>query len=316
VNRYKKSLVLIFSALFVLTAVPAFAHKTVIEPDKFTAQVGESVGLLWNATEVIGTPQYSLSATEWVYPDNRDMEVVVVYKDGTTTEITELFKDFDSKIGEFVEVDIDTMKFGDSSYAEFTVEKSGTVVVESRFDGTEQNNPEWGMNGATEHSYVKTFLNLTNDGTVTKRTGGDKHLEIVFAEDILARGIRVGDKVKFKLYLLGKPLNEPDKSDPEIFATYSGAPSYFDPEEDADTNDYITDIEVDENGEIEIVFDHEGEWLVGTFALPDNGENYFGGVMFNVASKGSDDGGSSGCNAGGVGALVFLVLAAGLKIKK
>jgi uncharacterized GH25 family protein len=302
----KQFLIFVLSVLWIFTVLPAaFAHKTVIEPDKYTVPQGGKVGFCWTYTEIIGTPEYSNEVTEdYVYGDSFIKSAIIRYKD-VRSDITDNFQPYDSQTKKVV---LDPSK-SDSDYAEFTVAKNGTIVIEGTASGTN-------LYGDTnDYSYTKTFLNLTNDNTCTQAIGGTKFLEVVFAEDIAKGGPQVGDSVKFKLLLQGKPL----PGGTEVFATYSGAPSYTIEEDGGEVkvNDYIIK-HTDSNGEVEFIFDKEAGWFVGSFAFPEEGENYFGGVMFNVASKGSDGGGGGGgggCSAGvgmfGIAALA--VLAAALK---
>jgi hypothetical protein len=297
--------------LLVLAVVPAFAHNLVIEPDKFTVPPGETVGLYWTFTEVIGEPQYSRWATEtYVFSGFMETPVEVRYKSGAGSPL-DGFRPYNWGAQSIVEG-----PESDSDYLEFAVAETGTVVVEGRFRGRDNGLGEITPPGevVTTRSYMKTFLNLTNDGVATRRTGGDEFLEIVFAEDVAKGGPRVGDKVKFQVLLEGEPLRNE-----KVFAAYSGAPSY--PVEEGGREVLVNECMItltDGNGMAEFMFDREAGWFVGAFAYPEDYLEYGGGVMFYVSSRSGGGSGGSGCDAGG-GAFalpVLLALAAAEKAGK
>jgi uncharacterized GH25 family protein len=311
VNTKKKFPVFILAALFVFMAVSVtFAHNLVIEPGKFTVPQGETVGICWTFTEVIGTPEYSSWVSRnYVFPEFMETPVEVRYKNKTPLSITDTLRPYDWGSREIVEG-----ANSDSDYAEFTVTQPGTVVIEGKFRGKDNQKGQIAPPGVTvtTRSHMKTFLNLTNDDTATQRIGGDEFLEIVFAEDVAEGGPKVGDKVKFQVFLDGAPLQNE-----KVFAAYSGAPSY--PVEEDGREVFVNECMIavtDSNGLAEFMFDREAGWFVGTFAYPEDYLEYGGAVMFYVSDRSDEPGGRSGCNALGAGALAFLTLAAGLGIKK
>jgi hypothetical protein len=311
-NRF---LTFVLSASLIFAGLPsAFAHNLVIEPGKFMVPLGESVGLCWTFTEVIGAPQYARWASKnYVFPEFMEAPVEVRYKNGTSLAV-DTFQPYNSITGGIV---TDSDPASDSDYAEFAVTQSGTVVIEGKFRGKDRSKGQIAPPGVTvtTRSHLKTFLNLTNDGTATRSMGGSEFLEIVFAEDVAKGGPQVGDKVKFQVLFQGEPLKNE-----KVFAAYSGAPSYPVEEDgrEVDVNECMIAV-TDKNGTVEFMFGREAGWFVGTFTYPEDYLEYGGGVMFYVSeSSGRGSSGSGGCSAGG-GGLAFLALpalAAGLKIKR
>ena len=249
--------VFVLAAVFIFTGLPAaFAHKLVLWPDNFTVPQDGTVGISWSFTEVIFEPEYSRTLTEYVYPQ-MGAPVEVRYKSGRISRITSEFESLNWETKAKAE---DPMQL-DYDYARFKVEGAGTVVVEGRFSGTKNENGQFGE--GSDYSHVKTFLNLTNDGTVTKNftSAGENLLEVVFAEDVAKEGVRVGDTVEFEFYYNGVPLKNT-----EVFAAYDGAPKYKEIEEgqEIEVNDYLFG-ETDGNGTVSFTLDHSAGWFVGAF---------------------------------------------------
>jgi hypothetical protein len=194
----------------------------------------------------------------------------------------------------------------DYDYAQFEVKEPGTVVINGNFSGAKDESGNFGF--GSSYSHVKAFLNLTNDGTATKRFGGGGVLEVVFAEDVPAGGLKVGDEVKFRFYHNGVPL----KNAP-VFAAYEGAPVYEEEEEGQiiEVNDYLNGV-TDGDGIASFTLDHAAGWFVGAFRYENEGtpdlREYGGGVVFGVSEEREEDAGSGGCNAGARGGLGIIVL--------
>jgi hypothetical protein len=153
--------------------------------------------------------------------------------------------------------------------------------------------PVSASNEVVAHS--KTFLNLTNDGMAAKRFGGDDVLEVVFAEEVPKDGIKIGDTVKFKVLYKGSPLANAD-----VNASYIGADATYGGPGEGWVNLLFEDepLHTDSDGFVTLTFDHASGWLVVVEEIDvDSNTEYVGGVMFDVASKGSGDSGG-GCNSG------------------
>ncbi|MDR2523803.1 MAG: extracellular solute-binding protein [Synergistaceae bacterium] len=286
------------SVLLVLAAASAaFAHKFVLAPGNFEVAVGEEKGVYGTFTEIIGTPEYSFSMTGTFY-NPMDVNVEVVYNDESKTPIGNAdFRPYDSKTNSVVPVEQ-----SDCEYAPFTVTKAGTTVLHGNFRGTVDLSQFGGSGTAMSISHVKTFLNLAADGMAAKRLGGDQVLEVVFAEEVPADGLKEGSAVKFRFYHKGLPMKNAS-----VFAAYSGAPSHtvMESGQEVQVNDYLEKI-TDENGEAVFLLDHAAAWFVGAFASEGSAEEYGGGLMFKV-SEGEEEGDltdfiiKKGANLAGIG---------------
>ena len=295
--RNKKFNVLILSAIFAFSLIPAaFAHKFVLFPDSFDAPVGGQAGVYWTFTEVIGKPEYSRFLTDFVY-NSMETPTEARYASGRVDAIPDAdFEPYDSASRSVVAPEV-----SDSDHAAFSVAEAGTVMIHGKFKGQIDPNVIPGVS-SWSYAHVKAFINLTNDGMATKRVGGNDYLEAVFAEDVPARGVRVGDTVRFKFYLGGAPLaNAP------VFAAYDGAPTHTVMEngQPVTVNDYL-EAETDGDGVAEFTFDHAAGWFVGAFADEGQDPEYVGGVVFGVGEKG----GGSGCDAGFSGLALLMAAAA------
>ncbi|MDR3265002.1 MAG: DUF4198 domain-containing protein, partial [Synergistaceae bacterium] len=195
----------ILSFTLVFSPLAASAHKFVLEPDSFTAPQSGKAGVLQTFTEIIGAAEYSRYGTSFVY-QTMTAPVEVVYKDGARSSIDADFEPYDHKTKSKV-----APEASDSDYAQFDITRPGTVVINGKFTGTLKE--EYG--GGTSYSHIKTFLNLTNDGMATRRFGDDNVIEVVFAEEVPADGIKEGNVIKFRFYHKGAPL----KNAP-VFASY------------------------------------------------------------------------------------------------
>ena len=251
----KGVIVSLFVLIFVLSAPAALAHNFTLDPDCFVVPVGGLAGITSTFTEIVGSPDISLSRMPSDYPFFLPM-----------TASFEVFYKGDANSSPIAEASFKPGFRGD--YAKFEVKKAGTAVVQGKFSGM----------GGMVISHVKTFLNLTRDGVATKRFGGDDVLEVVFAEDVPADGVQVGDTVRFTFYLNGSPL-----ANESVFASYAGAPQHTikEGESDVDINyDYLT-AKTDANGVAAFTFDQAQGWFVG--AMGTWTSSYGGGVMFPVS---------------------------------
>jgi uncharacterized GH25 family protein len=257
------SYLVLFTLFFSVPA--AHAHKFVLVPDSFITSSGASNGVSAAFTEIIGKGEFPFTAAVSAFESNG----------ATVTALLDLV----SAAGVREDVYSKLSPEGVFDKAVFSVTQSGTAVLEGRFEG---------VISPTEKtvSHAKTFLNLSADGMATKRLGGDNFLEVVFAEEIPAGGIKEGDTVKFRFYHLGKLM----KNVP-VFAAYIGAPEYEAEEEGSlvAVNDYL-EKETDGNGEASFLFDHAAGWFVGAFAGAGEDAEYGGGLMFEVSKGESDEG--------------------------
>lgn len=299
VNGKKIFLTTLFVFAFVFRASTAFAHKFVLTPENFDAALEEENAVYGTFTEIIGTPEYSFSMTGTIY-NPMEVSVEIVYNDGSASLIAEdTFEPYDSRAGNVVAVEE-----SDCDYAPFTLTKDGTAVLHGKFRGTIDLSQFGGSGTATSVSHVKTFLNLTADGTAGKRLGGDGVLEVVFAEEIPKGGLVAGKEVRFKFYHLGAPMaNKP------VFAAYSGAPVHTIDEngQEVEVNDYL-EATTDQDGEAVFLLDRAAPWFVGAFAGEGTSEEYGGGIIFNAA-RNNESGGGGGCDSGAVSWSVFGLLA-------
>jgi hypothetical protein len=258
--------------MFTFSARTAFAHKFALTPENFTVGVGASARAYGTFTEIIGAAEYSFSLTGTLCkPGTMNVDVKLAHSDGTETPIPDsAFEPYSSKTKSVVS----DVNQSDSERVSFTVTKPGTSVLNGKFSGQFVFLPD----GVTSRSHVKAFLNLTNDGMATKRLGGGDVLEVVFAEDVPAGGVSEGSVVKFRFYHKGAPLaNAP------VFAAYAGAPVYTVKEGDADVevNDYLEKV-TDGGGYATFLLDHAAGWFVGAFVHETSGDEYGGGLIFDV----------------------------------
>ena len=233
----------------------AAAHNFTLDPDCFSVPAGGLAGISATFTEIIGSPDISLSRMPSDFP---------------------FFLPMTASFDVFYKGEADSSPIAETSfnpgfrndYVKFEVKKPGTAVVQGKFSG---------MGGMTI-SHVKTFLNLTRDGMATQRFGGDGVLEVVFAEDVPAEGVNAGDAVQFKFYLNGKPLaNAP------VFASYAGAPQHAvkEGENDVEINYDYLEAETNTDGAATFTFDRAQSWFVG--AMGTWTASYGGGIMFPVS---------------------------------
>jgi hypothetical protein len=278
--KHKKILALAFFLSLVFPAPGAFAHKFVLTPDSFSIPQGGTAGIAATFTEIIGTPEFSLSVTGTFYDPMETVFEAVYSGTGAVPIDRSAFKPYDSRTMTAVEPEK-----SDIEYARFQVTGSGTIVVHGSFRGTMDLSKFGGSGESTSISHVKTFLNLTGDGIATERLGGDDVLEAVFSEEVPSGGIKEGSAVEFKFYHKGQPLrNAP------VFAAYIGAPSYSAMEGDSEVelNDYLEKT-TDENGAAVFLLDHAGGWFVGAFVDEGKNPEYGGGLMFEAAEAEGED---------------------------
>ncbi|MDR1019821.1 MAG: DUF4198 domain-containing protein [Synergistaceae bacterium] len=266
----------VLSVTLAFASSTAFAHKFVVAPDNFNVPAGGAAGISVTFTEIIGVPEYSLSATGAIY-SQMDTSFEVRYKGGTVSAIlNSTFKPYSSKTmtaGDIEESDVE--------YAKFGVTNTGTAVVNASFRGTVDLSKFGGEGTSESISHSKTFLNLTNDGMATTRLGGNDVLEVVFAQDAPAGGFIEGAIVKFQFFLNGAPLqNAP------VFASYVGAPTHTikEGDNDVEVNDYL-EATTDGNGMASFTLDQEAAWFVGAFHGEGTSQEYGGGVMFPVSGE-------------------------------
>ena len=337
-NIKKKFLILVLSVLWVFTALPeAFAHNFVITPDKFNPSVGDKVGIAATFTHEMGKGQYPVFGLErvddfltafngpavaGVYDGpfvisadittgpNHSASFTVKYNNTSDTIPNDSFKPYGSKLGRVLTGK--EIPLNDSDYATFDLKESGTAVVLGEIKmALNIGIPIMGyyMPPGESFMYVKTFLNLTNDGMAANQfDANDEYLEIVFADEVPQGGIKLGDEVKFQALFKGQPLQNAD-----VHSSYIGADVTYEGPGEGWVNDSYLEGKTDNDGYVSFTFDHAAGWLVG-MEHEDAGEAYMGGVMFNVTSEENRSSGG-GCSAtGGSGLLAFLAL--GLDIKK
>ena len=181
----------IFVMLFsLLCVVSAEAHFLSIFPDTKIHEV--AVGRAYEAklsfTEAFLNAEVGGSASPDIY------SVRFLYTDGTETN----FPTFERH---FVSVDVKsgdqtiTKRRNDYLFAQATLEKTGTVILDARGDLA----PRMAYKG-----YSKQILNAQRDGASTKRVGGEGVLEIVPVSEVA--DFAPGKTASFRVFLKGQPL--------------------------------------------------------------------------------------------------------------
>jgi hypothetical protein len=287
-------------------AIPADAHNFALIPDNFYPAAGSS-RLYGTFTHVVGDAQYSFGFASNMFTVGELK--VDLYNNGSLTPIGNGVADFTEYLYDTKTPAADPAA-ADCSSATFSVPDANTTVLLGKFVGSIDMSQYGGSGISTSASLTKTMLNLTNDGTATKRLGGDGVLEVVFAGDVPADGIKKGAEVTFRFYLGGAPL-----SGATVYASYAGNEIHDDPEEGPVNDEYLHKT-TNANGEATFTLDHADTWFVWATDTTDPANGYSGGVLFDVASPGSGGGGcSAGAGLWGSGLLLGFGALAGLKIR-
>ncbi len=275
-KRLLRTAISVFSVI--LLAGSASAHLPVVNPEKFSVPVGDSVKAITGLSEPLLDMIYSrerlLALKLAGNPGVVDMSGTIFFADGSKTVIESSgFTPVNTKNP----ANTDPIS-ADANAVVLKIEKEGTAVAALRLDFNSKNRPT--------SSFAKTFINRTSDGMAMKRLGGDEVLEIVMLDDVSS--VKRDDTVRAQVFLRGKPL-----SNAVISATYDGAPRRVDSDE-PDNNEYLY-ADSNADGKVSFTMDRAGIWVIGveyideTFdpknpAYTENkGVRYRGTVLFPVS---------------------------------
>lgn len=218
----------------------ASAHILVGVPDKFDGNEKEKINVVFGLAE----PLLSLDLSKEKiiakgYAGNPaviSLSGSVVYKDGTEKGLS-TFTPINQK-------DASDKDVGNANAdkAEFVLEKSGTAIIKARMD--------FNSNKLPTVTFAKTIINWSDDGQTGKILGDKDIVEIVLLDN--PKPAKVGDTLKAQVFLRGQPL-----ADAEISATYDGAPTHKDSEE----NDYLI-AKTDKDGKVSFKMDQVNTWVI------------------------------------------------------
>ncbi len=236
------------------------AHMFVLKPDKMKAAKGEAVTVWAGLAEPLVALDMS-KAMLFSMGYESTMEAAVQYPDGT-----------ESLLPADAFVPANAKNPADTAWATATAEAGrlqiaaeGTAVLHGKFTMLNKEKKRTVCFG-------KTFLNLTDDGMLTKRYAGDDVAEIVFKDNV--KSFPKGKEIAVQVLLKGKPL-----ADAEVSATFDGAPAK---KADSPENEYLT-VKTDATGEAKFTPDSANLWVITIeYTDPGDGIRYRSSALFQV----------------------------------
>jgi uncharacterized GH25 family protein len=201
--------------LQIIAAIPAFAHNSLLYPDKSTAVVGETVDVIASISEPFGTPDFPFYFNERIDYTYGPLKVAA-FKGDSTSDLEIAYcdirdgakKKYTDKEVEAAYLDQKGASPKDDSYtlmgrvfncdvAEYKIPSVGTVSFAAASSyGTD----------VVVKSFMKTFVNITADGESTKARAshfGFDGIEIRPVDDLAS--VKSGGKIRVEALLNGKP---------------------------------------------------------------------------------------------------------------
>jgi uncharacterized GH25 family protein len=211
--KFKVSLFVI--CLQIIAAIPAFAHNSLLYPDKTVAAVGETVNVIASISEPFGTPDFPFYLNERIDYTYGPLKMAA-FKGGSASDLNIAYcdikegakKKYTNEEVEAAYLDQKGANPKDASYTlmsrvfncdmgEYKISSAGTVSFAAA--------SSYGTDTVVK-SFMKTFVNLTADGESTKARAS--HFEFDGIElrpiDDLA-SLKAGGKVRVEALLNGKP---------------------------------------------------------------------------------------------------------------
>jgi hypothetical protein len=198
-----------------MAAIPAFAHNSLLYPDKISAAVGETVNAIASISEPFGTPDFPFYFNERIdytygpvkmaaFKGDSVSDLDVTYcdiKDGAKKKYTneEVETAYLNQKGASPKDDGYTLmgRVFNCDVAEYKIPSAGTVSFAAASSyGTD----------VVVKSFMKTFVNLTADGESTKARAshfGFDGIELRPVDDLAS--VKSGGKVRVEALLNGKP---------------------------------------------------------------------------------------------------------------
>ena len=260
----------------------AEAHYFSVIPKVSHTDVGKEHSIIVSFTHISKQAQYDYSFMKLV-PDREMLNGRLIYKDGTESDLTNLFAAYDDPDG-------DEVTGIDSRRAVARITKEGTVTAACR---TYLNIP-----GAMVYTgFSKHIFNIAADRHSMASVGGGEVAEIIPLSDLA--GASVGMPIKFKLLYKGNP--------------YAGAVIEYGNEttpiiqgEEGPENLKKLEAPSDEEGVFTYTPDSAGRNTVA--AMLDVGGGTYYSATLSFEAKESSGGSSGGCNASSAAMPALLLL--------